>query len=106
MSDDTVAGGYLGEADPPELAVAALLAAAGLALQDAGPDADDPSRRVWIVNNLGGPMLAAGSTAEEAAATALARLRSEAEALAHAAGRTLWQIVPTKRLVHRRGRHR
>jgi hypothetical protein len=105
MSDDTAPP--LGQAEvpawldalpdvarTPDPTVAALLAAAGMALQDAGPDASDPDSRVWIVNTLGGPMVAAGSTAEDAAARALAKLRAEAEQLALAAGRKLFRPAP------------
>jgi hypothetical protein len=75
-----------------------LLRAANLALQDAGPDADDPSRHVWIVNDaLGGPMVSVGTSPEEAAHAALRRLRSHADALAAGIGWTLWdeRIAPT-----------
>jgi hypothetical protein len=79
-----------------------LLRAANLALQDAGPDADDPSRHVWIVNDaLGGPMVSVGTSPEEAAHAALERLRMRAYALSLYSGWPLWErpITPAP---HRR----
>jgi hypothetical protein len=74
-----------------------LLAAAGLALQDAGPDADDPSRHIWIVNNEpGGPMVAVSTNPEEAAQAALQRLRMRADTLAVSSRWPLWEdrLIP------------
>jgi hypothetical protein len=60
--------------DAPSDLLITLLAAAGLTLQDAGSHANAPIHHVWIANNLGGPLVAVGSTSEETAVTALARL--------------------------------